>query len=554
MKVLPTRASNGPLTALNAEDYPAYCTWVFLVQISSRAANLIRYVRPSMQRIVQVLVGICIFIFLVTTANASDWRPSNGDYSGITFVEGERRSGVGMTMLIEEIAPGSPADLAGLRVGDIFHNADAAYFDIKTARWELNMHLAQGKLLKLVVVEPRKRRVELRPAPKLPAAVKPEPEIETPKPSTDPELRARLTAYAASGSFAREESALSQFIDIAKALGIESQDITTAIESGHFVPSQKDLERVYLEPEGITCEQIIERYLVVMAERGQSQSDIDRQEQRMRQELDSQCNRWRRSIDFDPDRVNAWNQNFGVVQKKTLGRYGGMSAPDRYTIVGLVFRRSDRDEAYLQKRCDFTSQLADSIPNAKIDCRGLRPTSTNNALAAVLFSAQRDDSFGGPSDGPGFRLRLISEGEFEAFTKLHEDDLQGDVSGFTDGDPDVYRAEQAKINGRRFLAAYAIARGRYLGSCGDRMRDLPVRSAGSSQTRTVSGITIRRDDWDYTTNYEIPNQLWSLVRSASNIEIILEIASSRGMRRVFENLSCADQARTQLEDNIVRYR
>ncbi|MEO0666102.1 MAG: hypothetical protein AAFY97_10280, partial [Pseudomonadota bacterium] len=212
------------------------------------------------------------------------------------------------------------------------------------------------------------------------------------------------------------------------------------------------------------------------------------------------------------------------------------------TIVHATLTSDPKLERYRQRRCDFTHRLAQVVPGAVVDCVGTVPAEEMETLNAQLIAAQRTDRLGGPSDGLHYRLRLLADGSYDAFDnvllRFHRSDEAQNA---------------AVLNGMKLIAAYGIARGRYLGACDTPMHEWTYTDSWTTGLQTVSGIEIWSQDWTLVRDYAMPQALRPALDPGRSVGNPVALASAQELKRIFGVLSCEDALLRRLEANMAEY-
>ncbi|MEM6618637.1 MAG: hypothetical protein AAF631_04970 [Pseudomonadota bacterium] len=495
---------------------------------------------------ISFMVILAVGFAAPTVQAQTAWAPSGDDYSGLEVEQGSPFPGRPATV-VTGVAPGSPAERAGLTVGQEFIPLSPYTTGPMAVMKLINDRLKDGKPYELMLLSDRgfeQGRIFLRPAV-LPQANTTVPSIgdfaETLL--TNPEDRGLLERYFNAGRLDPNRPAVPQMVEIAAALGVAQNQITSAIETGRLALHEDDLLRVYLEPEGASCQALMDAEMAQFSQlKNISQESIDTRRAMMKNNMAQACDSiWR--LWLDRDRIDAWNATYGPVSDAfNAASFRTARQTETITAVSASITTGAKLKRYRQRRCDFTHRMGNLLPAVAVDCNGVVPVEQNIAVNKQLIAAQRTDVFGGPGDGIGYRLRLLADGSFDAFDNIHLRYHRTDA-----------QKDAAVLNGMRLIAGYGIARGEILGACGSQMHSWQVTQRWTTGLRTVSGIQITSRDWQRTTTFSIPVYLLPARERSRAVGSPGPLGMSTEMRRILSALSCDHPMREKLEVNMVAY-
>lgn len=446
---------------------------------------------------------------------------------GLTLAEGPLRQGIGPTSLVVSVESGGVSDQAGIQVGDLILTARIAGPPDSHIR-HIKEWLEIDRPVNVLIEQPDGSRHNRR--------IMPPPKEVNKVLVTDVSAINRI--FSGDGkSFLRDRSALQQLIELGEALGIDQDEISQAIADGRLNPSLSDLIRAYLELDTTTCSDLAKRI---------------RAREKVGSPLYNRANdcEWI-ALNVDEVRFNAWNARFGPrpAELQTM-----RIDP---TVIAYFNANDVLGKRFHQLRCDFTTALSE-VATILVDCAGARPTKKRNLVYAQASDARRDDVFGSADDPTSYRIRLISDGAFETLETLAIEDMKSrrPPAEHLVSYIGAYRPNGPEPRYTPLIASYILARVYQYGPCGDRLVRLTKSVEDRRKLGTLSGYTIRDDDFSYSLDVNVPAAFAPTVEKMAHLPMPGEPGWGRiraGLGEVLRGLSCDSEERRRLEANMLAY-
>jgi hypothetical protein len=180
----------------------------------------------------------------------------------------------------------------------------------------------------------------------------------------------------------------------------------------------------------------------------------------------------------------------------------------------------------------------------------------NSNVLSQLSKAARNDLFGPANDRVSFRLRLMTDGAFEALDFLARADY-ATIPRYGGGfwDRTLTKTANGNIRYDHFVAAYGTARYAFLGHCDDSVISM-IATGGSLSTTKIGTVTVQTTDTRYEQVFEALAPFASIIQRTKfdwqpGVFGFNRVAHDFGP--VFEKITCDSIERIELEDNLHAY-